>query len=126
MNKDTNMETVGSGPQRTGKDSHTLARKGSWSRDITKRVMSPPKESQIITFGDRITYTFTVGKDVGSIHFDMGRGEIFYRGHNISNLDLEKWQMDLLIRFEEILKGEARYERFVAAYIQSLRKIPTL
>ena len=94
-----------------------------WTPPTSAQEMTLPRESQIITFGDRITYTFTVGKDVGSIHFDMGRGEVFYRGHNVRNLELEHWQMDLLHRFQALLRGDEKYHRFDKAYSQTLEKV---
>lgn len=82
-----------------------------------------PAESQLISFGDRMTYVFAFGKEVASIHFDKGRGEIFYKGHNIRNMDIEEWQMQLLERLRSLLASEERGRAFVESYGRTLDKI---
>lgn len=82
-----------------------------------------PAESQLISFGDRMTYVFAFGKEVASIHFDKGRGEIFYKGHNIRNMDIEEWQMQLLEKLRSLLASEERGREFVEAYGRTLDKI---
>jgi hypothetical protein len=86
-------------------------------------AMALPKESQLISFGDRMTYTFSHGKEVGSIHFDRGRGEIFYKGHNIRNMDLEEWQMQVMEQLRRILDADEQGKQFADSYGHTLDKI---
>lgn len=80
-------------------------------------------DSQIVSFGDRMTYTFAFGREVGSIHFDKNRGEIFYKGHNIRNMDLEPWQMQVLEQLRQILRQDGQWSRFAEPYGKVLDKI---
>jgi hypothetical protein len=82
-----------------------------------------PADSQLISFGDRFTFTFAQGREVGSIHFDRGRGEIFYKGHNIRNLDLEEWQMQVLEGLRNTLVHDEQGKMFAADYARTLDKI---
>lgn len=81
------------------------------------------KESKLISFGDRITYTFIWAKEVHSIHFDKKREEVFYRGHNIKNLELTPEQMQLLIHFKDILSRDQRSRSFMVPYDRILQKL---
>lgn len=80
-------------------------------------------DSQIVSFGDRMTYTFAFGREVGSIHFDRMRGEIFYKGHNIRNMDLEPWQMQVLEQLRQVLGKDEQWARFAEPYGRVLDKI---
>ncbi|MBI2067336.1 MAG: hypothetical protein HYT77_04925 [Deltaproteobacteria bacterium] len=84
---------------------------------------SPIKQTQLVTFGDRVTYTFAYGKEVGSIHYDHARSEIFFKGHNVRYMELENWQMQMLEKTRLILQGEARTKRLAEAYGKTLDKI---
>ncbi len=82
-----------------------------------------PSESQLVTFGERMTYTFAYGKEVGSIHFDRARGEIFYKGHNIRNMEMEPWQWQVLEQLRQILAKDETGQRFAESYGHALDKI---
>jgi hypothetical protein len=82
-----------------------------------------PADSQLISFGDRFTFTFAHGREVGSIHFDRGRGEIFYKGHNVRNMDLEEWQMQILEGLRKTLTHDEQGKAFAADYARTLDKI---
>ncbi len=84
--------------------------------------MVKPSESQLISFGDRITYTFAYGKEVGSIHFDRGRGEIFFKGHNVRNMDLEEWQMQMMEQLRQVLNSDEKNASFAHPYARTLDK----
>lgn len=84
---------------------------------------SLPADSQLISFGDRFTFTFAQGREVGSIHFDRGRGEIFYKGHNIRNMDLEEWQMQILEGLRKTLEQDSQGKAFAEDYARSLDKV---
>ena len=72
------------------------------------RVADFPHQTQLVSFGERVTYTFAAGKEVGSIHFDRGRGEIFFKGHNVRNLDLEEWQHQEMEKLRQILAQDEK------------------
>lgn len=82
-----------------------------------------PSETQLVSFGDRVTYTFAFGKEVGSVHFDRSRGEIFYKGHNIRNMDLEEWQMQVLEDLRRVLTVSEEGHKFATPYGKTLDKI---
>lgn len=69
-----------------------------------------------------MTYTFAYDSEVGSIHFDRSRGEIFYKGHNIRNMDIENWQIQVLEQLRQVLSRQLEGKRFVMAYGKALDK----
>lgn len=81
------------------------------------------RESRLVAFGDRITYTFAIGREVASIHFDRLRGEIFYKGHNIRNMKLSDWQVKMLSQFQEVLRQHETGQRFADFYENALAKV---
>ena len=82
-----------------------------------------PADSQLISFGDRFTFTFAQGREVGSIHFDRCRGEIFYKGHNIRNMEPEEWQMQILEGLRKTLMHDEQGKAFAEDYARTLDKI---
>lgn len=80
-------------------------------------------ESQLVSFGERVTYTFVHGREVGSIHFDRMRGEVFYKGHNIRHMELEEVQMQMLEKLRSVLLTDQRTKRFAESYARILDKI---
>ena len=82
-----------------------------------------PTGSQLISFEERLTYTFAHGREVGAVHFDRGRGEIFYKGHNIRNMDLEEWQWQVMEKLRQILAQDQKNKVFAAPYGKTLDKI---
>ncbi|MDO8462556.1 MAG: hypothetical protein Q7S98_06865 [Deltaproteobacteria bacterium] len=81
------------------------------------------KGSQLIAFGDRITYTFTLGGEVHSLHFDKARREIFLKGHNIQNMALDSIQLQLLKDFKKILASSNQGQPFLKEYEELLKKV---
>ena len=92
----------------------------SASEDLWKGL---PDDSQLISFGERFTFTFAQGREVGSIHFDRSRGEIFYKGHNIRNMDMEEWQMQILEGLRQTLHHDEQGKAFAADYARTLDKV---
>lgn len=80
------------------------------------------RDNHLVSFGDKVTYTFAHGKEVGSLHFDRRRGEIFYKGHNIRNMDLEEWQIQMMENFRHILETHERVKDFASLYGRVLDK----
>lgn len=81
------------------------------------------EENQLVSFGERITYVFANGKDVASIHFDRERREIFFKGHNVRNMDLEEWQMQRLEEMRRLLMSQEKGREFAGFYGKTLDKI---
>jgi len=80
-------------------------------------------DHQIVSFENRMTYTFAYEKEVGSIHYDKGRKEIFFKGHNIRNMDVEKWQWQVLEGLRKMLHSDPKWQEYAAPYGQTLDKI---
>lgn len=89
----------------------------------SKRVEEGAKDSLLAVFKDRLTYTFIMGREVASIHFDRSRREIFFKGHNIRNLKLEAGQIEVLYSLKEVLRQDKRGEPFLTEYEATLRRI---
>ena len=51
----------------------------------------------------RFTYTFLHEGEMASLHYDARRSEIFYKGHNIRNLNLTKLQINMFGKMTELL-----------------------
>ncbi len=75
-----------------------------------------------MSFGDKLTYTFAMGNDVASIHYDQARGELFYKGHKISSTNVESWLVDLLKHFKTILAKSEYADKFLHSYSELLDK----
>ena len=88
-----------------------------------KKSEELPMKGQLISFGDRITYTFAYGTEVGSIHFDRGRGEIFYKGHNIRNIEIEDWQWQVMESLRHMLSQHETGHTFSQTYGHILDKV---
>lgn len=99
--------------------SENVANPPQWQQEPETMVSD---QGQLISFGERVTFTFTHGREVGSIHFDRERGEIFYKGHNIRNMELEEWQMQVLEGLRGILAQNPKTRNFTAPYCRSLDK----
>lgn len=82
-----------------------------------------PKDHQLISFGDRLTYTFAYGTEVGSIHYDRGRSEIFFKGHNIRNMEVEEWQWQMMEALRKLLDTDEKGKPYAASYAHTLDKV---
>jgi hypothetical protein len=81
------------------------------------------RRTQIVCFGERVTYTFLYGDEVGSIHFDRLRGEIFYKGHSLRHMELEESHWQMLEKMRQMLKLDSKARRFAEPYGKVLDKI---
>ena len=91
----------------------------------SRRVLgrdSASLDSVIAIFKDRLTYTFIDQNEVGSIHFDRRRGEIFYTGHNIANLDLNPGQKMLLGGMKAVIENDEKAREFLPDYCATLAR----
>ena len=87
------------------------------------RIERGEPDSVIAVYKDRLTYTFIMNDDVASIHFDRSRGEIFFRGHNISYMDLSSDERKSLISLIGVLEGDEEGREFLSAYSATLDRV---
>jgi hypothetical protein len=80
-------------------------------------------DSVLAVYKDRFTYTFIMNDEVASIHFDRRRGEIFFRGHNISHMDLSAPQRMALVGMEEVLAADEHGKSLCGAYSATLARL---
>ncbi len=72
-------------------------REGNAGRSTSiKKMMKGFSSPRFFFDKHRFTYTFLLDGEVGSIHFDTQRAEIFYKGHNIRNMNLSETQINFL------------------------------
>lgn len=93
-----------------------------WARYWARKGRMP-QDSHLVSFGQRVTYTFAVGNDVASIHYDQGRGKLFYKGHRITSDNMESWLLDLLQHFKAVLAKSEYADRFLEGYSTLLDKM---
>lgn len=93
-----------------------------WAR-YWARQRRTPQDSHLVSFGQRVTYTFAVGHDVASVHFDMERGELFYKGHRITAQNMEPWLVELLNHFKEVLSASEYADKFLESYSLEMDKM---
>lgn len=80
-------------------------------------------EAKLFHSKDRATLTFYAGLEVASIHFDRGRGEIFYKGHNVKNMTLTQDQWLQLQNFSNYLKSHGAEGILRQEYEMCLSKV---
>ncbi len=103
------------------KETKRVSRAVSRNREQDVLAFKVP-QGQIVGFADKVTYTFFHRTEVASIHFDMGRGEIFYKGHNIRNMALDDVQSQRLEELAQILDGHEKMRAFVEPFRGALKK----
>ncbi len=80
-------------------------------------------DSVIAIYKDRLTYTFIMGEEVASIHFDRSRGEIFFRGHNIVHMKLGPMERKALIALIGVLEEDEQGREFKESYSATLDRV---
>jgi hypothetical protein len=80
-------------------------------------------DSMLAVYQDRLTYTFIMDHEVASIHYDRQRGEIFFKGHNIRNMDLDDEHRQALMDLAHVLKAEERGKEFSSDYGATLARL---
>jgi hypothetical protein len=93
---------------------------GGKSHKVGESGQMPPVDSMLAIHEGRATYTFILDDEVASIHFDLQRGEIFFKGHNIAHLDLTSSQKEALIRMKAVLAGDPKAQKLYSAYCATL------
>lgn len=82
-----------------------------------------PSLNQLMSFGEKVTYTFLHNKEAGSIHFDRSRREIYYKGHNLKNMDLRPEHLKMLEQMRRLLRSDPNGKNFADEYDRTLDKI---
>lgn len=77
-------------------------------------------DSMLAVYKDCLTYTFILEREVASIHFDRLRGEIFFRGHNLRNMELSETQIQALNDLKTVLAEDNRARPFLSDYNATL------
>lgn len=78
-------------------------------------------DGKLFHSSNKVTYTFVSDDGVVSVHFDMARKEIFYKGHNIENQKLNPMQLHHLEEFRMILEKKTETHSFVKPYAKALQ-----
>ena len=81
------------------------------------------KGARLTSSQDKITYIFQLQGEVVSIHFDKKRSEIFFKGHNVMNLELDEGLAGSLRLLQNILLASEKERRFYKSYSEVLKKI---
>ncbi len=82
-------------------------------------------DSMLAVYRDRLTYTFILDKEVASIHFDRSRREIFFKGHNIANMELSPQQIGALKELQGILAEDEQGKLLFNDYVATLGHLLT-
>lgn len=77
-------------------------------------------DSMLAVYKDCLTYTFILDREVASIHFDRLRGEIFFKGHNLKNMELTDMQVQALNELKTVLAHDNRARQFLSDYKATL------
>lgn len=80
-------------------------------------------DSMLALYRGRLTYTFILDREVASIHYDHDREEIFFKGHNIRNMEITGRQRQALMDLGEILRAKEDARHFYADYEATLARI---
>ena len=81
------------------------------------------REGKLFSSPERLTLTFFMGDQVASIHFDLSRREIFFKGHNVKNMTLTQDQWIALKNFSKLIKKEDCPPNIIQAYEDCLGQI---
>lgn len=83
------------------------------------------REAKLFLGKDRATLTFFLEEEVASIHYDMLRDEVFYRGHNIKNMTMDPRLWLALEKFGDFLDDDPRSAGLRRAYRRCLEHLRT-
>lgn len=98
--------------KRIGAIAHKVPTKGKAAED-----------SMLAVYKDRVTYTFILAKEVASVHYDRKRGEIYFSGHNIRNMELNDAQRQALMDFGVALQADEKAKEFSSSYDATLARL---
>lgn len=65
---------------------------------------------------DRATYTFVYQNEVIVLHFDLTKGQIYFKGHKLTSLDIHPEMLTFLAQFKKSLLDNPKTARFVQPF----------
>lgn len=77
-------------------------------------------DGKMFQSNDKLTYTFVTHSEVISLHFDRIKKTIFYKGHNIANINLGPDQLMHLGLFEKEIAKQPNLHEFQETFSQIL------
>lgn len=80
-------------------------------------------DSMLAVYKNRLTYTFILEGEVASIHFDVKKGEIYFRGHNIGLMELTEAQKKALYMLQSILEADPEGREYLSVYSATLGRL---
>jgi hypothetical protein len=95
---------------------------GGKSKKVEGKTLRAP-DSMLAVYKNRFTYTFIMNDEVASIHFDDSRNEIFFKGHNIRNLELTEAQKNVLETLHFVLEEDNEGKKFLSSYFATLERV---
>ena len=98
--------------------------KGGESRHVREKDKKAP-DAMLAVLGDRVTYTFIMDNEVASIHFDRLRREVFFKGHNLANMEITDAQRASLMHMGEVLASDEKAKKLVSDYEATLARLLT-
>lgn len=81
------------------------------------------REARLFLSESRATLTFYSNLEVASIHYDMERDEVFYKGHNVKNMTLSESQIEALQKFSDYLSQAPQAKKMRQAYRDCLNRL---
>lgn len=96
---------------------------GGAAHQIMPKEGGRPPDSMLAVYRERLTYTFILNKEVASIHFDRGKREIYFKGHNILNVELLPEQLKALKDLQGILSEDEQGKLLFNDYVATLGHI---
>jgi len=106
----------------TGNPLDLYKRVGAVAQKVpTKGKMA--EDSMLAVYKNRVTYTFILGKEVASVHYDRKRGEIYFSGHNIRNMDLSGEQRQALMDMGMAMQADEKAKEFSSSYDATLARV---
>ena len=97
-----------------------MQKRGGKAHKVRGGMARRGADSMIAVYKDRFTYTFVLGSEVASIHYDKNRDKVFYSGHNIENMKLSKEQQVELMNVINILENDEEGKEIKDAYQATL------
>lgn len=93
------------------------------------RLLHREQKSQLHVSGHCATYIFAMDGQVISIHFDHNRKQVFYQGHNLTNIALTRQVQLYLVEFQNKLaidpKGRILHSSFCLLLSELLADAPS-
>jgi len=67
---------------------------------------------------ERVTYTFLDHEEVITLHYDKNRKELFYKGHQVTNLTITTKEKEHIEKFLQALKNHPEAKNFIDDFVK--------